>query len=739
MGGIARVIVDVALDREFDYLIPDELASAVRPGTPVRVPFGPRTVRGLVVGLAPRSSHDKLKPIAAVLSGKSLVSDALLGLARWMADYYAAPLEPSIQTVLPASVRRAPAAPLRRLRAAPTEAARAPGVLDALRRRAPRQAAALAELLDRGPAFLADMARRAGAAPAIVRELERKGLVAVAGETQTRDPHAGHTIVPTEPLTLMPDQQTALDLVRQSMDTLRPPVVLLHGVTGSGKTEVYLQAIRHALDTDRGAIVLVPEIALTPQTVERFRGRFGDGVAILHSHLSDGERHDEWHRIHDGAARIAIGARSALFAPVRNLGLIVVDEEHEGTYKQEEAPRYHARDMAVLRGHREKCAVVLGSATPSLESWQNAQNGKYALAALPHRVDHREMPRMTVVDMRIEAEREGRPNVLSKLLVDALADRLARAEQTLLFLNRRGYATSRVCPACGEVARCAACSVALVYHKGAHRLVCHLCGARQPPPERCPNPNCRDPAFRFAGAGTERVEEVLKRCFPHARIARMDSDTMTRKEAYHQALGAVRAGKVDILVGTQMIAKGLHFPGITLVGVVNADVSLHMPDFRAGERTFQLLTQVAGRAGRGDLGGEVIVQTYTPFHPAIQAARRLDYAGFCAQELEFRRELRYPPFTHLVCLHIRGADETAAAGAARDLHAALAPRLDADVELGDPAPAPIARVKGQYRFQLMLRAPQARRITAPLREVWKTFRWPKGVAGAVDVDAINLL
>ena len=736
---IAKVVVERAIDREFDYRIPPELEAEIRIGTPVVVPFGRSEAHGYVVGLADRSARADLKSIRQAAGRKALIGERVLELARWMAEYYAAPIEACVRTVLPGAVRRHGAGYVERRMVLPGPRAGDAAAVEALRKRAPKQAAVLDVLRRSGEVFLARLARQAGAAPAAVRALEKKGFVRIEDRAAERDPMSRREILPTAPLALMPEQQSALALVVAAIDGAKPSVVLLHGVTGSGKTEVYLQAIAHARARGRGAIVLVPEIALTPQTVERFRGRFGAGVAILHSHLSDGERHDEWHRLHEGRAAIAIGARSALFAPVRDLGLIVVDEEHESTYKQEEAPRYNARDAAVMRGRLEGAAVLLGSATPSLESYRNALAGKYALATLPRRADDRRMPVVRVVDMRVEAERAGRPHVLSKDLVEAMRDRMARGEQTILFLNRRGYATALVCPKCGHVANCDACSVAMTYHKREDRLVCHLCGASRAVPDRCPAPGCGDPSFRMAGLGTERVEEIVRRLFPKAGVERMDSDTMTRKESYHRVLGAFRTGRVDILIGTQMIAKGLHFPNVTLVGVVFADVTLHMPDFRAGERTFQLLTQVAGRAGRGDVSGEVIVQTYTPFHPAVQAARRMDFEGFCDQELAFRRELSYPPFAHLVCVTLKGPVEERVSFSAQTLAKALRERLPKEAFLSDPAPAPIARVKGDYRWQLMARAPAARSVVRPLREILAGLRWPEQVTCAVDVDALALL
>jgi primosomal protein N' (replication factor Y) len=514
-------------------------------------------------------------------------------------------------------------------------------------------------------------------------------------------------------------------------------VILLHGVTGSGKTEVYLQAIDYAFKQGKGAIVLVPEISLTPQTIDRFRSRFGDTIAVLHSHLSNGERHDEWHRIHDGAARIVVGARSAVFAPVENLGLIVVDEEHEHTYKQEEMPRYHARDVAVMRGHFDKCAVLLGSATPALESFANAKKGKYQLVEMMSRVDHREMPHMRIVDMRQEAERTGRVSIFSRDLVDAVRKRIDKAEQVILFLNRRGYASSLVCPQCGLVAKCNECSISLTYHRHDETLKCHICGAIQAVPARCPG--CQDPAFKFAGIGTQRVELAVEKLFPSARVARMDADATRGKDSHRRILNEFKTGKIDILVGTQMIAKGLDFPNVTLIGVLNADMSLHMPDFRASERTFQLLTQVAGRAGRGEIPGEVIVQTSTPFHPAIQAARRLDYVGFCDQENEFRRELGYPPFGHLVCVGIKGMDQAKVVKSAEQFATQLQPLLSSQVVLSGPAPAPLEKAKGQFRHQILLRAPTAKMITDSLKGAIREFPWPVGVSVYIDVDAVSLM
>ena len=739
MSSYARVVVEIALNREFDYIIPEALRDAVAVGSQVVVPFGKSEVRGFVVALPERSDRNDLREIIRLVGKKPLISGRVMELARWVAEYYAAPVETAVRTVLPSAVRQKNARFKEQLFVIPMDAASDAEAVRRLRARSPRQAAVLDILLSGEAMFLSHLAKTAGTTAGTVRGLEKKGFVRISREAMARDPLAGQTVLRTQHQKLMPQQEEAFALIRRAMDTLAPPVVLLYGVTGSGKTEVYLQAIDHALKQGKGAIILVPEISLTPQTVERFQSRFGDDIAVLHSHLSGGERHDEWHRLHSGKARIAIGARSALFAPIENLGLIVVDEEHEHSYKQGEAPRYHARDVAVMRGHMERCAVVLGTATPSLESWHNAQTGKYALARMPYRVDHRRMPHVRVIDMRLEAAKTGRVTMFSSDLVEAVRSRLARAEQVILFLNRRGHSTSLICPRCGYVATCKSCSVPLTYHKVTEELRCHICGAIESVPRRCPNEECRDPRIRYAGIGTQKVELAVAKLFPKANIQRMDADVTTKKDAYSRILGDFRVGKTDILIGTQMIAKGLHFPNVTLVGVIAADVALHMPDFRAGERTFQLLTQVAGRAGRGDVSGEVIVQTFTPFHPSIQTSSRIDFEGFADQEMEFRKELFYPPYSHLICITVRGRVEEQVKFSIDALAKALFPMLPEKVVKGDPAPAPLARTCGQYRWQIMLRAASTRTITGPLRKVLDQFRWPKEVHCTVDVDALSLM
>ena len=765
---IARVSLEIALRKEFDYAIPPELAAQVDVGTRVQVPFGPRKVLGVVTALAEESAHTNLKPIVKVISVKALVTPRVLKLARWIADYYCCAPEIALKSVLPEVVRREETGWRERLfvRALPVS-----GDLPKLPK---RQREIWNIIEERRELPLAELLELADTTASTVRRLEDKGLIEIAPQISERDPYAREHILPTQPLVMNPAQIKALEAITRAMDrgksevrnpksenrsdsrsatptgspsTLnsQPSTFLLHGVTGSGKTEIYLQAIAHALEQGKGAIVLVPEISLTPQTVERFKARFSSGplqtlVAVLHSHLSSGERHDEWHKIRQGRARIVIGARSAIFAPVEPLGLIIVDEEHEHTYKQEEAPRYNARDAAIVRGQMEGAVVVLGSATPSLESYFNAKKGKYTLLELPERVDDQKMPYVRVVDMRQTARSGKGIPVFSPQLKEAITQRLERGEQTILFLNRRGYSTSLQCPLCGFVASCPNCSLSLTYHRPEQTLRCHLCGHLEPVPAACPDAKCRNPAIRYAGLGTQKVEDTLAKLFPDARVQRMDSDILKRKEDYRRILGDFRAGKIDILVGTQMIAKGLHFPNVTLVGIIYADMALHQPDFRAAERTFQLLTQVSGRAGRGDVEGEVFVQAFTPFHPAIQYARRHDFAGFYEQEIEFREQLQYPPASRVALLTLKGRNEDKVKFSADHLKRELEKALEdfKGLVLAGPAPAPLLRAESFYRYQLMLRTPRMAMLSRRLGELLPSLNLPDDVTLTVDIDPMSL-
>ncbi len=753
LGGhrvVARVTLDVAVRREFDYLVPEELERSVHEGTRVKVPFGPREVMGVVTAVLDESPHGNLREIIKTVGGQALVTPPILRLVRWIADYYCCAPEIAMKAVLPDAVRKEEEGWRERLcvRALPQH-----GEPPKLTKRQEDLWTIVEEWRELP---LQELVRLAGTTSATIRKLEDKGLVSIAPQISERDPYAKEHILPTQPLELNAQQSTALESIVDSMERLakrdddeaKPVgdnVFLLHGVTGSGKTEVYLQAIAYALGQGKGAIVLVPEISLTPQTVERFKARFSQGpqqtlVAVLHSHLSAGERHDEWHKIRQGRARIVIGARSAVFAPVEPLGLVIVDEEHEHSYKQEEAPRYNARDLAVVRGQQEGAAVVLGSATPCMESYHNVQRKKYGLLSLTERVDNIQMPIVRVIDMRSAARKEKGAGIFSPQLREAILQRLEKNEQVMLFLNRRGWSSSLQCPECGFVAECPNCSVSLTYHRAAQQLMCHICGHIETAPKKCPETKCGNVAIRFSGLGTEKVEAALEKGFPSARVKRMDSDTLKRKEDYRRILGDFRTGKIDILVGTQMIAKGLHFPNVTLVGIIHADLSLHIPDFRAGERTFQLLTQVAGRAGRGEVEGEVYVQSFTPFHPAIQYARRHDYVGFYEQEIEFRQQLNYPPVGRVALLTLRGRSEDRVKFVADHLRREMdtvAKELG-EVVVAGPAPAPLLRAENFYRYQIMLRTSRMPQLSRKLSALRETFQIPEDLRLVIDIDPMSL-
>jgi len=735
----ARVLIDGPSELVFDYSIPAGLG--VVPGCRVRVPLRRKSATGTVLAVVmPEQVDFALRELESLIDPEPLITPVLLRAVEWISNYYGSSMEAVLRSVLPEGVRSEEnSAKTRRVAvlAGPPDAA----ALEKLEKRAPRQFAILSLLAHAEGLRLAVADLGEGNAAAL-KALEKAGLLRLEAEEVRRDPDAENVeeFVESTPLALNAGQAAALEVVLAAVaEPIAAKPILLLGVTGSGKTEVYLQAAQRALDLGKTVLVLVPEISLTPQTVRRFKSRFAamrDQVAVLHSNLSQGERFDEWHRIRKGKARIVIGARSAVFAPLPDLGLILVDEEHENTYKQENVPRYHGRDVAVLRAAFEPCAIVLGSATPSLESWHNTELGKYDLMRLNERADGASMPLVRVVDMRLEAAKQkGGVAILSDKLRTALEQRLERGEQAILFLNRRGFARSLQCPSCGHACQCPHCAVALTYHRTDERLVCHVCGHQAIVPRKCPE--CKSPAIILQGYGTQKVEEVLAKVFPKAKFARIDADAMRRKHALRDTLAAFKAHKLDFLIGTQMIAKGLHFPNVTLVGILNADLSLHVPDFRAGERTFQLITQVAGRAGRGDLEGEVIVQTFTPHSPSIQFARKHDFDGFSEQELEFRRQFSFPPYAHCAVLTSRSTHERRAEFTLQTLHLRLAENLPQGITLGEVLPSPLIRSHGQFRFQITLRSVRARPLTQHVQRILAKTSLPEDVTVVFDMDAQN--
>jgi len=551
----------------------------------------------------------------------------------------------------------------------------------------------------------------------------------------TRVKELPEKIVPTEPHIPNVEQKTVLKDIFDCMDKAKHEVFLLHGITGSGKTEIYLQVMERVIASGKSGIMLVPEISLTPQTVERFMSRFGNRVAVFHSNMLESAKFQEWKRIRDGEVNVVVGPRSAVFSPFDNLGVCIVDEEHEPSYKQGDSPRYHARDVAIERARRRGIPVILGSATPALESYYKARNGDWRLVELTQRIEEKKLPKVKLVDMRMEFDTRVGKKVISRVMEEVLKKDIAKKQQALIFLNRRGFSTFVVCQKCGYVLKCSTCDSPMVFHQTKNELICHYCNRRFPPRKVCPS--CHEESLLYKGVGTEKVERDLRKLLPEARIARMDSDTMSKRGAHASVLRDFKAHKLDIIVGTQMIAKGLDFPKVTAVGVISADSNLNLPDFRAGERTFNLITQVAGRAGRGDLGGEVIVQTYTPEHYAIKLAAKHDYKNFYLREIDARRALIFPPFTNLVKITLRSRAEEKVIKIAEKLAGLLRKEISEENMLG-PAPSPMVKLRGYYRWNILIKAKSREKIVKTLKTTLKGFRKGSDVFMAVDIDPMTL-
>ncbi len=733
----AQVALEVAVGKELDYAVPEKLRESIDLGSMVWVPLGRSMQTGYVVSFSDKPSFEPVKEIAGKVAGDFAIPRELLELAEWVSDYYCAPLGATLKCVVPGSVRR-PGARFKEVafvkRGKTIKETRK--ACAKLRLRAARAAAALEVLLKGGKEIsLKELCEESGCSPATVGRLVEMGLAKVEKRRVDRLVLKEEVFLPSEAKRLNPEQQAIFDSISKDIDSGVHAVHLIEGVTASGKTEIYLQAIGRALKMGKSSIMLVPEISLTPQTIERFRSRFEEQVAVLHHRLSQGERHDEWHRILEGEAKITVGARSAVFSPSPNLGLIVLDEEHDASYKQSElSPMYHARDVAVYRARNENAVVVLGSATPSLESSYNAQKGNYRLGRLSKRVDDRPLPRMLVVDMRREAEKQKRRPVFSDTLLNAIEKRLERSEQAMLFLNRRGYSTALSCQGCGETLECEDCSVALKYHKKDDLLMCHVCGFSMPAVSTCPS--CKRNTLAYHGVGTQKVERMLRKVFPQVRVLRMDYDTTRQKDSHFKILRDFKVGKADVLLGTQMISKGLHFENVTLVGIISADTSLHVHDFRAAERTFQLIMQVAGRAGRGEVPGEVVIQTFGPEHAAVLAAEANDYAMFYRDELRQREELRYPPVGHLVSVMVTGKDEGKVKEKAADVTKELAERLGEKEKVLGPAPARIVRARKMYRYRTVVKCEEVSSVTTAYKDVVRELKLPRSVKVGIDVDPV---
>ncbi|MCY8717558.1 primosomal protein N' [Bacillus spizizenii] len=782
----AEVIVDVStknIDRPFDYKIPDHLKGMIKTGMRVIVPFGPRKIQGFVTAVKEASdlSGKSVKEVEDLLDLTPVLTEELMNLSSWLSDKTLSFKITALQAMLPAALKAKYEKELKIAYGAdlPPQVERLfsetktllysdipdhdtlkliqkhvqKGSIDvtykvaqkankkmvrhiqanASKEELSKQAEGLSRQAAKQQAILhffivepegvkvsaADLCKKTDASSATIKTLIQKGLLKESYEEVYRDPYQDKMFKKTEPLPLTDEQSAAFQPIRQTLDNDEHKVFLLHGVTGSGKTEIYLQSIEKVLAKGKEAIVLVPEISLTPQMVNRFKGRFGSQVAVMHSGLSTGEKYDEWRKIHRKEVRLVVGARSAIFAPFENLGMIIIDEEHESSYKQEEMPRYHAKEVAIKRAEHHSCPVVLGSATPTLESYARAQKGVYELLSLKHRVNHQVMPEVSLVDMREEL-RSGNRSMFSVELMEKLEETISKGEQAVLFLNKRGYSSFVMCRDCGYVPQCPHCDISMTYHRYGQRLKCHYCGHEEPVPHTCPE--CASEHIRFFGTGTQRVEEELTKVLPNARVIRMDVDTTSRKGAHEKLLSAFGEGKADILLGTQMIAKGLDFPNVTLVGVLSADTTLHIPDFRSAEKTFQLLTQVSGRAGRHEKPGQVIIQTYTPSHYSIQLTKTHDYETFYQHEMAHRREQSYPPYYYLALVTVSHEEVAKAAVTAEKIAHFLKANCGADTKILGPSASPIARIKDRYRYQCVIKYKQETQLSALLKKILEHYK-----------------
>lgn len=733
----AEVVFNRPLEQPYSYLVPDGLREIIQPGQRVRVPFGrgDRTTVGYCVGIHPIGDPSRrLKTIEELLDREPLVGPEMLELTKWIGENYLCGWGQVLHTVIPAGVKKKAGTRMTLLFKAALPEGQS---LDDLKLSG-KQHAVLEALLKCGTTMTGpDLSKAAGCGTGPIQTLRKKGLIEAAQERRSKFEANIGPIEKEEDLALNEDQRAALNSIVSVLNSRHHETILLHGVTGSGKTEVYIQTIREIVSYGRQAIVLVPEISLTPQTIRRFRSRF-DSVAVLHSHLSDSERHWYWQEIARGAVQVVVGARSAVFAPTPNLGLIIIDEEHETSFKQDSIPRYHAREVARKRAAMERIPLMLGTATPTLESWQRVTDGHDRLVSMPKRVAKLPLPPVVIVDTRNDP-RVGKGLSIGRAMHTSIQATLKDKGQVILFLNLRGFSPTLWCRSCGDGVKCPNCDITLTWHKDRQQALCHSCDYAIPPPSVCPH--CEQPGVRYFGTGTQRLEQEVRSCFPGAKVLRMDSDSMRKHGSHEIALDKFRHGEVDILLGTQMIAKGLDFPNVTLVGVIDADTILHQPDLRATERTFQLIAQVSGRTGRSARGGRVLVQTASPTEPAIVAASNHDYLGFAVPEIENRRSAEAPPFTQMARIIMRGGSESLVREYAIQFAAILtaaAEEIERTISLLGPAPCPIARLKNYFRFHLLLKASKVE----DLQLLWKVAagRLPKNadIDFIVDVNPMNM-
>jgi len=732
------VLVDHGIDRPLDYAVPERYAGQIKRGMQVEVPLKGAIRRGYILAIKETSDISKILPIQTLLSEEELLTEELFELGLWMSKYYNAPLRQILKSLLPASIRHNVAHKEQFFVSRAISKENMREECARLREKHPAQAKVLDTLLMAHQGLLlTELLEKAEVSKSPVEVLEKQGLLHIKKVRIDRSPLIGEEYLKTAPKILNDEQAEAYAKITRSLSEKKFETHLIHGVTGSGKTEVYLQAIDFALGRGLSTIMLVPEISLTGQTIERFRARFDDQIAILHHRLSQGERFDEWHRIRRGEAKIVVGARSALFCPVHNLGLIIVDEEHDGAYKQSEEPCYHARDVAVMRGKLHQAVVILGTATPSLESYYNAQIGKYQLTTLSSRATEAQLPKVHVVDMKKEYEKALGFTCFSELLIEKMKGCLARGEQTILFLNRRGYHTSLQCKACGHIFTCPSCDVTLTFHRGENILACHLCDHRvNPPPRSCPQ--CKQgEALKYKGLGTEQVERAVHALFPEARTLRIDADTTRHKGSHERLFRTFQTQKADVLIGTQMIAKGLHFPAVTLVAVLNGDGGLHIPDFRSSERVFQLITQVAGRSGRGELAGEVIVQTQMPDNATITQAAAQAFESFFQSEIETRKIFGFPPFSHLVKLTFCGVKLEETSQAASRFRLSLSQVLGNKAQVHPVVPSGHPKIKDFFRFQCLIRGQSVYVINQAIQQALSQNPLPNKLRFHIDVDPLS--
>lgn len=732
----ASVILDLSLDKILDYGITEDLIGKIQRGIRVEVPVRGHLRTGYVIAIKDAPDYHLVLPIARIISDTELITQDLFELALWMAKYYCTSLRDVFQAMLPSSIRKDVKHKQQFFVMRGKTREELKEICEKIRLKHPAQAEVLDAMLKvKKGILLSELLEQTKGTRSPVDTLVKKGCLVVDIVRVDRSPLTNEEYFQTKPKSLNSDQAAALEKIQTSLDNKTFSTHLLHGVTGSGKTEVYLQAIDKALSLGKGTIMLVPEISLTAQTIERFRSRFEGTIAILHHRLSHGERFDEWHKIRRGEAKIVIGARSAIFSPVVNLGLIIVDEEHEQSYKQsEDSPHYHARDIAVMRGKMTNSTVILGSATPSLESYYNGQNGKYILSKLYSRADSASMPNVLIVDMKKEYEKAKGYTSFSNALLDGIKKRQETGEQTILFLNRRGYHTTLLCQACSTAVRCDHCDLALTFHLGENSLACHLCGfTHSPPPSQCPKCRTNNP-MKYRGVGTEQIQKALHAIFPEIRTIRIDADTTKHKGSHQKLLRDFGTGKADVLIGTQMIAKGLHFPQVTLVGVLNSDSSLNIPDFRASETVFQLITQVAGRAGRGAIKGEVIIQSCMPDNAIIQLAAKQDYEQFYNEEINIRRIFNYPPFIQMAKISFSGCNQLLVSQIAEKFRLELGKLLPENFELNPTIPSGYSKVKDKFRYQFLVRGPNVYLLNRALETLKQRMAIPSTIKVSIDIN-----